>query len=127
MTGRIDVSQLNNPPEKSEFEVAKYFAGIGKDVVFIRPSSIPHQHRPDILMDGIEWEIKCPEGRSKRTIENNLRKALLQSNNVIFDLRKIKISEKQALTKLLCEYKLNYRLRKLYVIKKNGDLLSYFK
>ena len=57
MTGRIDISQLNIPPDKSEFAVAKYFAELGKDIVFIPPSAIPGQHRPDILMDGVEWEI----------------------------------------------------------------------
>ena len=41
-------------------------AELGKDIVFIPP------HRPDIFMDGVEWEIKCPEGNSKRTIENNM-------------------------------------------------------
>ena len=56
--GTIDISQLKTPPEKSEFETAKYLAEKGKSIVFIRPSSIPNQHRPDILMDGLEWEIK---------------------------------------------------------------------
>ena len=68
-------------------------AELGKDIVFIPPSAIPGQHRPDIFMDGVEWEIKCPEGNSKRTIENNMRKALLQPRNVIFDLRHIQLSE----------------------------------
>jgi len=57
MTGKIDISALNTPPEQAEFETAKFFAKMGKDIAFIRPSSIPNHHRPDILMDGIEWEI----------------------------------------------------------------------
>ena len=69
--GTIDISRLNSPPEKAEFETAKYFAELGKDIVFIDPSDIPNQHTPDIKMDGAEWEIKCPTGDSKRTIENN--------------------------------------------------------
>ena len=125
MTGRIDISQLNTPPDKSEFAVAKYFAELGKDIVFIPPSAIPGQHRPDILMDGVEWEIKCPEGNSKRTIENNMRKALLQSRNVIFDLRHIQLSEKEGLSKLEKEYRINSQLRKLYIIRKNGDLIVH--
>lgn len=92
-------------------------AELGKDIVFIPPSAIPGQHRPDIFMDGVEWEIKCPEGNSKRTIENNMRKALLQSRNVIFDLRHIQLSEK--------EYRINSQLRKLYIIRKNGDLIVH--
>lgn len=125
MTGRIDISQLNTPPDKSEFAVAKYFAELGKDIMFIPPSAIPGQHRPDILMDGVEWEIKCPEGSSKRTIENNMRKALLQSRNVIFDLRHIKLSEKECIQELERQYSKRSQLRKMYIIKKDLALLPY--
>ena len=41
MAGKIDISALNTPSEKNELETAKYFAALGKDVTFIRPSSIP--------------------------------------------------------------------------------------
>ena len=127
MLGRIDISELNTPPERNEFETAKFFAALGKDIMFIRPSAIPNQHRPDILMDGVEWEIKCPQGNSKRTIENNLRKALKQSHNVIFDLRHIMLSEEQCVVKLEKEFRDNTQLRKLYIIKRDENLLSYQK
>ena len=81
MRGTIDISKLNTPPEPHEFETAKHFSELGKDIVFIRPSSIPNVHRPDILMDGVEWEIKCPEGEGKRTIEKIIKKAEKQSGN----------------------------------------------
>ena len=38
--GNIDISRLNNPPNKDEFATAKYFAEQGIDIVFIRPSNI---------------------------------------------------------------------------------------
>ena len=127
MLGKIDISELNTPPEQAEFETAKYFAALGKDIAFIRPSAIPNQHRPDIRMDGVEWEIKCPLGDSKRTIENNMRKAIKQSHNVIFDLRHMRLSEEKSIAKLGKEFGINSQLRKLYVIKKDGTLLSYCK
>lgn len=123
--GRIDVSLLKNPPEKAEFETALYFAEFGKDIVFICPSAIPNQHSPDIIMDGVEWEIKCPIGNSSRTIENNMRKALLQSHNVIFDLRHINLPEKQCVIQLEQQFRIRTQLKKLYIIKKNGELLFY--
>lgn len=92
-TGIIDISQLNTPPEKHELDTAKFFSALGKDVVFLKPSSIPNTHTPDILMDGVEWEMKCPQGNGKRTIEENFRKAVKQSKYIIFDLRLIKIPE----------------------------------
>ena len=125
--GTIDISLLNSPPEKAEFETAKYFASLGKDIVFIPPSDIPNQHTPDIKMDGAEWEIKCPIGESKRTIENNMRKAVKQSHNIIFDIRHIKLSEDKSIAKIEHEFKINSRLKKLYIIRKNKTLLFYKK
>ena len=87
MVGNIDVSGLTTIPEKHEFDVAKYFASMGKDIKFLKPSQIPNTHTPDILMDGLEWEIKSPIGNSKRTIETNFRQAVKQSRYIIFDLR----------------------------------------
>ena len=125
ITGKIDISKLNNPPESSEFEVAKFFANLGKDIEFIPPSSIPNQHRPDILMDGVEWEIKCPEGSSDRTIENNIRKAEKQSHNVIIDLRRIKLSEKKCISQIEKNYNTKPGIRRILVITKGLELIEY--
>ena len=125
MIGKIDVSELISPPESLEFETAKYFAALGKNVVFILPSHIPNQHSPDIKMDGVEWEIKCPVGKSKRTLENNMRKALKQSRNIIFDLRHLKLSEKSSINQLENEFKNRTRIKKLLIIKKDGELIEF--
>ncbi len=125
MTGRIDISQLNTPPDKSEFAVAKYFAELGKDIMFIPPSAIPGQHRPDILMDGVEWEIKCPEGSSKRTIENAIRTAVRQSKSIIIDLRRIQLSDSSSVSNLEKEFNGRKYIKRIYVIRKNGSLLLY--
>ncbi len=125
MTGKIDISALNAPPEKNELETAKYFAALGKNITFIKPSSIPNHHSPDILMDGLEWEMKAPIGSGKRNIEYNFRKAVAQSKNIIFDLRHIKIPEQQCIIKLEKEFFARPYLNKLYIIKKSGELLIY--
>ena len=125
MTGRIDISQLNTPPDKSEFAVAKYFAELGKDIMFISPSAIPGQHRPDILMDGVEWEIKCPEGSSKRTIENAIRTAVRQSKSIIIDLLRIQLSDSSSVSNLEKEFNGRKYIKRIYVIRKNGSLLLY--
>ena len=124
-TGKIDISQLNTPPEKHEFATAKFFADMGKDVVFLKPSDIPKVHTPDILMDGVEWEIKGPQGGSRKTIEDNFRKAVQQSRYIIFDLRRIKLPEKQCISQLEREFYVRPYLKRLYVICKSGKLLKY--
>lgn len=123
--GKIDISQLNTPPEKHELACAKFFAELGKDIVFLKPSSIPNLHTPDILMDGLEWEIKTPIGSSRRTIEENFRKAVKQSRNIIFDLRNINLPQAQCISKLEQEFNLRPYLNNLYVICKNDILIKY--
>lgn len=123
--GKIDISQLNTPPEKHEFETAKFFADMGKDIVFLKPSDIPNVHTPDIRMDGVEWEIKCPEGSGKRTIEKNIVKAELQSNNIILDLRWIKIPEKECLSQIKRNFESRSRIRRILVITKGLRLVSF--
>ena len=123
--GHIDISNLKTPPEKAEFETAKYFAELGKDITFIRPSSIPHQHRPDIVMDGIEWEIKCPEGQGKRTIENNIRSAERQSHYIIVDLRRIKLPEKRCLSEIENNFNTKPGIKRILVITKELKLIKF--
>ena len=114
-------------PEEHEFAVAKFFSDLGKDVEFIRPSNIPNIHTPDIHMDGVDWEIKSPQGQSKRTLENNLRKALLQSKNIIFDLRRLNLPENECINKLTHEFQRNSKVRKLLIIKHDGSLVENIK
>ena len=125
MSGTIDISQLNTPPEKHEFEAAKFYADMSKNIIFLKPSDIPGVHTPDIKMDGLEWELKCPQGDSKRTIEQNFRKAMKQSQYIIFDLRRIKVPEKLCLAQLKEFFDSKKRVKKLLIIRKNGDLLEY--
>ena len=123
--GKIDISQLNTPPEKHEFESAKFFANMGKDIVFLKPSDIPGVHTPDILMDGIEWEIKCPEGNGKRTIEKNIDKAKLQSSFIIIDLRWIGISEKKCLSQIRLNFDTKSKIKRILVITKGLRLVEF--
>lgn len=69
--------------------------------------------------------MKCPKGKSKRTIENNIRKANKQSENIIFDLRRINLEESTSIRRLEKEFNIRPHLKRLLVIKKNGELLKY--
>ena len=125
MSGKIDISQLNTPPEKHELATAKFFSEKGKDIVFICPSNIPEVYRPDILMDGVEWEIKAPIGNGKKTIERNMHKAAKQSKYIIFDLRRISLEEKRCISQLEREFNERVYLKKLLVITKSGELETF--
>ncbi len=122
--GKIDISQLSTPPEKHEFETAKFFSSHGKNLVFLKPSNIPNVRTPDIIMDGSKWEIKCPEGCGKRTIEKILQKAETQSHNIIVDLRWIKIPEKQCISQIKANFISKKKIKRIYIITKSLQLIE---
>ena len=78
--------------------------------------------RGQIAYEALEWEIKSPIGNSKRTIETNFRQAVKQSRYIIFDLRRIKVPEKQCMVQLEKELSARPYVRRLLIIKKNGEL-----
>lgn len=125
--GSVDISNLNNPPGKHEFETTRYFSDSGKDIVFIRPSNIKENYRPDFTMDGHEWEVKNPVGKGKSTIERNLHHAIEQSDHIIFDLRHYRGQEGDCIVKLQKEFRLRHNIRELLVIKRNGKLIRLSK
>jgi hypothetical protein len=112
-------------PEKHELEAASFFAARGKDIEFLLPRFAKGVKNPDIRMDGIIWEIKSPRGKSKRTIENNYRAAQHQSENVIFDIRKIGMDENIAIAKIKREFSLRRdRIKRIKVITKSNIILD---
>lgn len=123
--GTIDISRRNYPPEKHELETAKYFAEKGKDIIFLPTRNMPKVRTPDILMDGLEWEIKSPKGKSSRTIEQNFRSAVQQSRYIIFDLRRLKQPEEPCIKKLKKEFASKGYVKRLLVIKKNRELIEF--
>lgn len=125
--GSIDTSALLINPEKHELMTASYFADMGKNIVFIRPSNLPEIYRPDIIMDGVEWEIKSPIGNVRKSIIRNFQKAAKQSRYIIFDLRRIALDEKQCISILEREFEARKHVRKLLVICKDETLLKYEK
>jgi hypothetical protein len=64
------------------------------DVLFLRPG---RYSTPDIDVNGRKWEIKSPLGNGKKTIENNLRSARKQSENLIIDFGRMKLHQTKAI------------------------------
>jgi hypothetical protein len=113
-------------PEKHELETANFFAKLGKDIEFLKPSRIKGVRTPDIEIDGVRWEIKAPCGSSRRTIENNFRNAELQSQNIIFDLRRIGLKEKIAISQINREFYFQHggKIKRVIIITKNNKSLD---
>lgn len=125
MSGIIDISKLKIPPERHELDVAKFFSALGYDIEFIPPSNIPDIHTPDIKMDGVEWEIKSPQGKSKSTIEKNIKRALLQSKYIIIDLKRVNLPNDFCIAQAKLQFELRTSIKRLYIIKKDRTLILY--
>lgn len=105
-----------------ELETAKALTNAGKTVEFIRRSEEQRVTSADVVIDDLIWEMKAPTGEHLRVIDKNLRKALHQSNNVIFDSCRMKkvpdTAIERELRKCACELKSLHRL--LFVNRKRG-------
>ena len=83
-----------NPPEAHEIDAAFTLARHYQCVVeFLKPIDDYKRKTADIVMFGIEWEIKCPIGKSKYTIQEQFRRASKQAKNIIIDTRRTKLQD----------------------------------
>lgn len=76
-----------------EYRTVKLFLEKGYGVELIPPSIIKGLQMPDIMIQGVPWEMKSPEGKGKRTIKNTVQNASHQSVNIIIDLRRCPIDD----------------------------------
>lgn len=108
-------------PKPHELSLAEILIHTGHDVYFliVGPNKTPDIHFFDKL-----WEIKSPIGNSSRTIENNLRNALKQSENVIIDLRRTEISDHNAIQYITNHIGNFHGLKNLIIITKNSEILK---
>jgi len=83
----------SNPPDSFEVDVACILVTHYRcDVAFIIPNYDYKRKSANIIMNSVEWEIKCPTGASKSTIGNQLRWGSKQSKNIVMDTRHTALS-----------------------------------
>ncbi|MBP5471517.1 MAG: hypothetical protein J6Y12_02480 [Lachnospiraceae bacterium] len=111
--------------EKHEFKTVELFLNLGYDVELIPPSGIKGLHMPDIMLEGIPWEMKAPLGGGKTTIRHTMQNAGHQSCNIIIDLRRCKLNQNTAIKDIESYYKLSKRIRKMKVIVNDLEIIDY--
>lgn len=109
-------------PWAHELRVANILASNGYNVEFLPERSIK---TADILLDGIEFEIKSPITNKWDKLERNLKRATKQSCNVVFDATRVKGLSDVVLAKFLSErFRRQKQLRKLLFITKAGQIID---
>jgi len=103
-----------NPPEQHELDSAFVLAEHYKySVEFLLPIDDYKRKTADIKMLGVVWELKCPTGSSRSTIENQFRRARKQAKNIVFDTRLTKLGYEEIEKKVLAELKMRPSLKKV--------------
>ena len=107
-----------------ELETVRFFLGRGQDVELIPAVGTNGQRTADILMGGVVWEMKSPEGDGKNNMRNTFQNAAGQSNSIIIDLRRSKLSTDQCLKELKWHFGQSKRVRRLSIITKENLLVE---
>ena len=108
-----------NPPETHEIEAAFALARHYRCVVeFLIPIDDYKRKTADIVMFGVEWEIKCPIGKSKYTIQGQFRRASKQAKNIIIDTRRTKLKDGFIEKAVLYEIRKRPNIKKVVLINK---------
>lgn len=88
------------------------------------PEKIPS---PDYLVDGLKFDLKEITGSGKGVVDGNLRKAKQQSENVVFDVTRTKLSNDEILSQLEKVYDLKRRGLGIAIIKDGEELIDILK
>ena len=72
-------------------------------------------------------EAKAPVGKGKYTVQNKIQEAVQQSCNIIIDLRRSKMLEEKAVKAYEREFYNSKGLRRMKIIKEDGELLDFCK
>ena len=113
--------------EEHEYATVKLLLRLGYNIELIPTSQVKGMRTPDISINGVPWEIKSPTGSSKNTIKHTLQNASHQSNNIIVDLRRCKLSEDQTIKDLEQRYRLSKRIRRLKIVTKEEKVIDLAK
>lgn len=123
---KVIVSDIIKPqPQKHEVEVAwilaRYFNCI---VEFLQPSSGYKVKTPDIVMQGIMWEIKSPTGSSKKNTIEYQFKGFKQSRNLIIDGRRTKLKDEFIYRQILHEKDKHGKPGRILLITKENKIVE---
>lgn len=109
-----------------EMKTAEVLATAGYTVEFIRRNEQLRATSADVIMDGIVWEMKAPKASNMKAVEKNLRKAMNQSNCVIFDSRRMKEVPDHAIERELriCASGRIKKLKRLLFINRKAQVID---
>ena len=73
-----------------ELKTAEALSAVGYAVEFIPKNEVDRKKTPDVLLNGLEWEMKSPISNNLSNIQKTLRKAAHQAPRIIYDSQRVK-------------------------------------
>jgi len=113
--------------EKHEIATVVFLTELGFDVKLIPQSNAKGVRTPDLIINGVSWELKCPRGQGRWLLENTLQRAVKQSPNVIIDLKRIRIHQTKCLKELEKQFGYSKGLEHLKIITKTRKIIDFKK
>ena len=108
-----------------ELKTAQAFVAAGKDVEFIRRSERDRETSADAIIDGLVWEMKAPTADNLKAVERNLKRARWQSENVVFDCRRMKKVPDTAIEREVRKQASSIaRIKRLRYVNKHGQIID---
>ena len=92
-------------------------------IEFVPKNEGKRETSPDILMDEKLWEIKSPKFSNLKVVQKRIREALHQSENVVFDSRRMKKVPDNAIRREVEKWSHELRsLQSLIYVSKTGNV-----
>lgn len=88
------------------------------------PNRLKGVRNPDIIYLTHEWEMKSPKGKSGRTLDDTIKRALKQSKNIVIDLRRTKLNDNQCMQVLKTNRNLVRGIKRLKIISKKNVVID---
>lgn len=95
----------------------------GADIELITPSLTLGSKNPDFWMSGVAWEMKSPVVAKPERLAYLFRKATRQSENVVFDLRRLsKVNQRLAVRTIYKLFSTSRSIKILLIISEVNGL-----
>lgn len=120
---------ISPAPETHEREIAWILARHFNCVVeFLEPIDGYKMKTADIVMNGVMWEIKSPQGKSiAYTIQSQFRKGVRQSHALVIDGRRTTLTDSFIERQVVAELRRRSRVKKVIFITKSTKVIEYLK
>ena len=112
-------------PNKNELTAAYIISDYFKSDVMFVPRS--NHKTPDLLINGVAWELKTPIGNGKRNLQHVISRAIKQSRYIIIDARFSKMHIAKIKNRICIEIDKNKQIKRLLLIDKHKNVVEMSK